>query len=353
MSKQFECQNCGAYLEFDPKTQQLKCDYCDSQKVIEIEHKAIEEHDFFAAPSAYGWDVAATSVKCESCGAAISSDVKVAGDCPYCGSPYIKEQPVHENIIRPETLVPFAVDKKKANDLFHTWMGKGFFRPSNLKKLAKLELIRGIYTPFWTYDCNTYSTWTAQSGYYYYETETYTAYENGKQVTKTRQVRKTRWVPSSGDRNGFYNDELIVASKGLDYHLVFKIYPFHLQNLIPYKPEFLSGWCAEEYAIDVRQGWEIAKDNIKSDERSKCASDVPGDTHRFLRVNTSFDNIKYKHVLLPIYVASYHYKNKTYHFLINGQTGELQGYAPISWVKVGAVAAAVIGAVCGLAFFFL
>jgi hypothetical protein len=340
-------------LEFDPKRQELKCDYCDSAKVIEIEHKAVEEHDFFSAPTALGWDTSIPTIKCDNCGATTSVGLRTAGDCAFCGSSYVKEIPQHQNIIRPETLIPFQVDSNRAKDLYYNWIAKGFFRPSKLKRLARLEHLKGVYTPFWTYDTSTYSTWTAESGYYYYETETYSTYEDGERVTKTREVRKTRWEPSSGARHDFYNDVLIVASRGLDYHLVFKIYPYHLNYLIPYKPEYLSGWLAEEYAIDVRQGWEIAKENVKADERAKCAADVPGDTHRFLRVNTTFGNIKYKHVLLPIWVASYQYKKKTYHFLINGQTGEVQGYAPISWLKVGAVAAAIIGIALGIAYFFL
>ncbi|MEE9151758.1 MAG: hypothetical protein V3U20_08015 [Thermoplasmata archaeon] len=62
MVKQFECENCGAYLEFDPKSQKLECDYCGSVKVIEVEHKAIEEHDFFSAPTALGWDTKVTTI---------------------------------------------------------------------------------------------------------------------------------------------------------------------------------------------------------------------------------------------------------------------------------------------------
>jgi len=30
-------------------------------------------------------------------------------------------------------------------------------------------------------------------------------------------------------------------------------------------------------------------------------------------------------------IASYRYSDKVYHFLVNGQTGEVQGQAPISW----------------------
>jgi Zn finger protein HypA/HybF involved in hydrogenase expression len=353
MHKQFECKNCGAYLEFDPKTQTLKCEYCGSSEVIEVEHKAIIEHDFFSAPTALGWDTKVKTIKCESCGATISGEKEVAGDCAFCGSPYVKAQPQQKNIIRPETLISFRVDENRATQLFHDWMGKGFFRPSALKKIGRLEHLKGVYVPFWTYDTSTFSSWTAQSGYYYYENERYTTYENGKSVTKTRRVRKTRWVPSSGSRNDFYNDVLVVASKGLDHKLVFKIYPFQLNELIPYKSEYLSGWLAEDYAVNVREGWGIAQENVQADERRKCASEVPGDTHRFLRVNTTFNNITYKHVLLPIWIAAYNYKKKTYQFLINGQTGELQGYKPISWLKVTAVVAAVAGIVAGIYYFFL
>jgi len=36
---------------------------------------------------------------------------------------------------------------------------------------------------------------------------------------------------------------------------------------------------------------------------------------------------------------------KTYRFVVNGQTGEVQGEAPISWIKVGIIAAVVAGVV--------
>lgn len=353
MTKQFECKNCGAYLEFDPKRQALNCDYCGSVEVIEVKYEPIKEHDFFTAPRTFGWGTRVETIHCDNCGATISASAGITVRCAFCSSQYVKKIPEHKDIIRPETLVPFGVDRSGAQHLFHDWLGKGFFRPSNLQKIGKLDVLRGMYTPFWTYDCSTHSNWTAESGNYYYETETYTTYENGKQVRKTRQVRKVRWVPSSGARNDFYNDVLIVASRGLDYHLVFKIYPFHLQHLVPYKPEFLSGWHAEEYGIDVRHGWAIAKENVYTQERVKCAADVPGDTHRFLRVYTTFNNIKYKHILLPIWVASYSYKNKTYYFLVNGQTGELQGYAPISWLKVGVVVATIAGIIAGVAYLLI
>ena len=42
----------------------------------------------------------------------------------------------------------------------------------------------------------------------------------------------------------------------------------------------------------------------------------------------------FKHTLLPVWIASYRYNNKVYNFMVNGETGRVQGEAPISWWKV-------------------
>jgi hypothetical protein len=351
-TSQFECNSCGAHLEFDPKTQNMKCQFCQSEKVVPVEAQPIVEHDFYSAPKATGWDKPVVSFQCDSCGATITADVKVAGKCTYCNSPYVKEKPPRADLIRPETLVPFRIDKNNVTKLFTSWLGKGWFTPSNLSKLSRLDLIKGVYTPFWTYDTQAHSTWTAESGYYYYETETYSTVVNGKRVTQTRQVRKVRWVPSHGQRQGFYNDVLVPASKGMNQELIYKIYPFELNALVPYKPEFLSGFLAEEYAVDLQQGWGTAQGIVNTSEREKCAKEVPGDTHRFLRVQTNYSGITYKHILLPVWIAAYEYKAKTYHFLVNGQTGEVQGFKPISWAKVAVFVGGVAAAVAGLALYF-
>jgi hypothetical protein len=342
-------------MVFDPSIQGLKCEFCGSDKAIRSDKTLAVEKDLFKAPRDKGWEVPVKTSKCDGCGATISSPGQITGECPFCGSKYVKEISEHQNIIRPENMVPFRIPKDKAEGLFDEWIGKGWFRPNDLKNLKKLENIKGIYLPFWTYDCSTFSTWTAMSGYYYYETETYRTRENGRWVTRTRQVRKTRWEPSSGSRNGSYDDVLIIASRGLDKKLVEKIYPYRLGELVPYKPDYLSGWPAEEYSVGVEEGWSEARSKVMKEEESKCSRDVPGDTHRALNVNTTFSNMTYKHILLPIWTASYHYKEKLYHFLINGQTGEVQGYKPWSWIKIGiAIAAGVaLALLIGAAIYFM
>jgi hypothetical protein len=192
----------------------------------------------------------------------------------------------------------------------------------------------GVYVPFWTFDAHVHSDWTAEAGYYYYETEEYTSYENGESVTRTRQVQRTRWESAWGRRDDDYDDTLVCASKGLPSELVDKFTSFNTKLLVPYGPQYLAGWKAESYAIDLQNAHGIGKQKMSTQQEARCARDVPGDTHRGLVVNNHWSRETFKHVLLPIWIAAYRYNEKPYRFLVNGQTGEVTGEAPYSWVKI-------------------
>jgi hypothetical protein len=194
------------------------------------------------------------------------------------------------------------------------------------------------------------------SGYHYYVTEHYTTRENGRTVHRTRQVQKTRWVPSSGSRSDSFDDILVLASTGVDRGIAEEVYPFDLNGMVRYKGEYLAGWMSEEYSIPVKLGWEIASDTVRKETNKRCGSDVPGDTYSSLKVKTSISDHTYKHILLPIWISSYIYRKKTYRFLINGQTGECRGEKPYSWIKIAlAILAglAAIGIAAGIIYAFL
>jgi len=55
--------------------------------------------------------------------------------------------------------------------------------------------------------------------------------------------------------------------------------------------------------------------------------------------------------LLPIWMAAYQFQGKTYRFVVNGQTGKVQGERPWSWIKIaGAVLVVLI--LAGVYFYF-
>ncbi len=47
---------------------------------------------------------------------------------------------------------------------------------------------------------------------------------------------------------------LVPAAGSVDKAMIERIYPFDTKALVPYKPEFLAGWGAEAYTVDLKQG---------------------------------------------------------------------------------------------------
>ncbi len=86
---------------------------------------------------------------------------------------------------------------------------------------------------------------------------------------------------------------------------------------------------------------------------SAIRSDIGGDTQRIFSVDTTYSNITFKHVLLPVWISSYLFNSKTYNFMINARTGEVQGERPYSWIKItlAVLAAIAIGVIAYYLFF--
>jgi hypothetical protein len=164
--------------------------------------------------------------------------------------------------------------------------------------------------------------------------------ENGRTVT--RRERRIRWEPAAGDLQMFFDDVPVPASRGVEPSICRAIEPFPTAELTPYEPSYLSGFLAEENAIDLPEALESAKERMRGDIRAACAREVPGDTHRDLAVETTFSALAYKNALLPIWIAAYDYHGKPYRFLVNGVTGKCSGTAPWSWVKITLLVLAIL-----------
>ncbi|MBI3761221.1 MAG: TFIIB-type zinc ribbon-containing protein [Chloroflexi bacterium] len=355
----FKCPQCGApRLEYDPAGGGLKCPQCGYTRAIAAEQKAVNERDLTAvlsdAGKARGYGRETKSVNCKNCGATTQMDPSVVStQCPFCGSTQVLEQKPDPNIVQPESLIPFQLTSDRAYDNYRKWLGKGFFRPRGVLKQSGSTQIQGVYLPFWTFDAHAESRWTAESGDYYYETEEYTTVEDGKTVRKTRQVQKVRWYPTSGHHSDDYDDVLVSGTTSGDQKMLQKIYPFDTSKLVPYQPQYLSGWAAEAYRIPLGDAWQQGQGIIGDDERGKCDRQVPGDTHRSLDVRTQLSDTTFKHVLLPVFLANYRYNSKPYQFMVNGQTGEVQGQAPVDWVKVAIVVVIALAILLAVAYFVL
>jgi DNA-directed RNA polymerase subunit RPC12/RpoP len=345
----FPCAKCGADLLFDPAARGLRCPFCGESRAVDAAGPVAErdlDDALRAAAAAHDAKAPAVAgerrVACGACGASVVvPPEEKAGRCPYCGSVRVLEEPPDRSRIPPECLVPFALDRVKAETLFRQWIRSLWFRPNALKRGSALADMRGVMVPYWTFDARADSSWTAMAGYYYY-----VSVGSGN---SRRTERRVRWVPASGRRDDLYDDLLVCASRGLDAGLVAKIEPFDLKALVPFRGEFLAGWAAEAYGVDVREGWAAAEKRMLAKQVERCSGDVPGDTQMALSVSTTLSGRKYRLALLPVWVCAYRFRNRAFRFLVNGQTGEVQGQAPWSWVKITllvlGIAAAVAGAI--------
>lgn len=343
--RDFPCHSCGANLAFEPGAAQLTCPYCGSENAIPQSEEEIHELDFEAA-LAKGADtgtVERIATGCGSCGAQVALQEGVTADrCPFCDNPIVA-QAESRRLIAPKSLLPFSVERKTAEAAFSTWLKGLWFAPSDLARRARTGTIDGVYLPFWTYDCATQSYYRGERGEHYYVTETYTEEENGETVTKTRQVRKTRWYPASGVVFRSFDDVLVCGTQSLPDKLVRNLEPWDLPALVPYDDRYLAGFRTECYRVDLEQGFGDAKEQMVPVIRDDAEDDIGGDEQRIHSLRTQHYNVTFKHILLPLWISAYRYGDKPFRFLVNARTGEVQGERPWSAVKIGlAVVAALM-----------
>ncbi|HVR37829.1 MAG TPA: zinc ribbon domain-containing protein [Thermoanaerobaculia bacterium] len=328
--RKFPCEGCGADIRWDPGVSALKCPYCGFEKDIAPAGDSIREKSVDVAlrePRDLGWGAERKLMVCKRCGAHTTLEPNIsASACAFCGTSAVVEAPPNANVVRPEGLLPFRIPRDTAANQFRQWLSKLWFRPSDLKSKSRLTSIQGVYIPFWTFDAATNSHWTAEAGYYYY-----VEVRVNNQIQRQQRVR---WEPASGSLSMFFDDVPVPASRGIDANLTQQIEPFPTAELMPYEPSYLSGFLAEENAVDLPEALESAKSRMREDIRSACSREVPGDTQRNLQVQTVFSALAYKNALLPIWISAYEYAMKPYRYLVNGVTGKATGTAPWSWVKI-------------------
>jgi predicted RNA-binding Zn-ribbon protein involved in translation (DUF1610 family) len=344
--KQFPCKSCGAGLHFAPGTTALTCPYCGALNEIAASPGRVEELDFHAALAKLEHAAPTQevlSVRCNVCGAESSLGPNVTADlCPFCGSPVVATARSKKQL-RPGSLLPFHVTREQAQAAFRSWLHGLWFAPNTLAKQAEAGSLKGLYLPAWTYDSDTVTRYTGQRGDDYWTTETYTTTENGRSVTRTRQVRRTRWTFVSGVVSNSFDDVLVMAAANLPQQHLDALEPWDVQNLTPYKDDYLAGFVSQSYQVSLDEGFGRARQIMDVTIRQAIARDIGGDHQRIGSADTRYHDITFKHVLLPAWVSAYRYNATTYHFLVNARTGEVRGDRPYSaWKITFAVLAAII-----------
>lgn len=325
-SNRFSCPSCGGYMTYSPKEKMLLCDYCQTTMPIVLEDTLIEEYDLFEESHiSHIWPQEKRSIKCSSCGGETVVDVEeLTSECVFCGSKLVTE--IEDEGVMPEAVLPFSVERQDAKSNIGKWLKGKFYAPKALKKSIKLERLKSLYVPFFTYDTETATDFTCQVGEYYYVTR--------RRNNKTVRERRIRWHHEGGHIEHTYDDILINASNKVDEGLINRMNSFDLEELQAYHNGFVVGHIAERYGMNLMSGWERAKQYIRQDLNNRIRHKVGGDEVKNIRIAPKYDQVRYKHILLPVWITHYYFKDKLYNVYINGQNGRVVGSYPKSLGKI-------------------
>lgn len=336
--RRFACTQCGAFLEYAPGADVLRCAHCGHENPIARSNAAIVEQDFqqtLRLLAANTTTQESTAIHCDSCGASYSFDPAThAGQCTFCGAPVVMKTE-RQRRLQVQALLPFAVTRDQAREVFQRWLKGLWFAPSRLKAYARNDSrLVGMYVPYWSYDADTTTRYQGARGDAYQVQERYLAIENGQEVERVRLVTKIRWTPAAGVVTRYFDDVLVLASNSLPRAVTQQLEPWDLANLMTYREDYLSGFQSEMYQIELEDGFQQAQVRMAPVIRQDIAHDIGGDQQAIHALDTQYGDIRFKHVLLPIWLSAFQFRNKTYRFVVNGRTGKVQGERPYSGWKI-------------------
>lgn len=334
----FPCSSCGASLVFKVGSGSLECKYCGNLNEIEENDSQIIELNFNQALREIEVADAAEDTNianCVNCSAEFSFDqFEHAGVCPYCNASVVVDTK-HVNPLKPQGIAPFHITEKQAKVIFQQWLDKLWFAPSALKNFSRSdETLKGVYIPYWTFDSNANSSYSGARGDVYYRRQVVMVNVRGRMQRQVRNVPQIRWTPVSGRTHRFFDDVLVQASKSLPRKITEPLAPWKLEALKPYNEKYISNFSSEFYQISIDDGFQYAKQKMDAIIRQDVRRDIGGAQQKIHQLHSEFSNVHFKHVLLPIWTASFKFKDKYYRFAVNGQTGKIKGERPYSKPKI-------------------
>ena len=347
----YPCAQCGGSLSFSPQEQALICGHCGHRQPVDDAESPPPELDY-AAALANG--IASTEVEerltiaCEDCGAETSFDPDTqATACPFCAAPLVAAAGARRRF-KPGGVLPFALTEREARAALARWLKGLWFAPGDVVGYARAERpLSGVYLPFWTFDADARAAYRGARGIVRYVTRSRFAFRDGKRVQIQQKTPKVRWTPVSGVVRRQFDDVLVAASRTLPPALLDRLdglrAGWDLHDLRPYHPDFLAGFNAEAYQIDLEESFSAARAMMEVQLRRDVRFDIGGDRQRVDALDSRLNDVSFKHVLLPVWIAAYRYRGEAYRFIVNARTGEVIGERPYSaWKIAAAITAALI-----------
>lgn len=362
--KTIPCRECGGTLSYAPGTTVLKCEFCGSENTIDAAgdaaavaeaHKELDFHEAIRNLASSAATEEVKAIKCPGCAAEVSFDANaLAEECPFCATALTRDQATVSRHPKAQAVLPFAFEERTAREKMKDWLGGLWFAPSALKQYAEAgRPMAGTYLPHYTYDAEGDAWYRGERGDAYYVTRTRTVTRDGETREESYQSREIDWTPVSGHVFHSFDDVLVPASETMGRQARTDEEgqrTWDLAELKPYRTEFLAGFRAETPTLGIEDGFGKAREVMKRRLEREARNDIGGDEQRLHSVDDNYSAISFKHVLLPVWLASYRYNNKPYSVVINGRTGEVRGERPYSAIKIAIAVVVGLAVIAGIAY---
>ncbi|MBQ9553127.1 MAG: hypothetical protein IJU96_10250 [Clostridia bacterium] len=339
-----QCPFCGETLTIDEVAQAVRCGACGSAFAPEELRVQSEEEVLRLLGEQAKEETERDGFLCENCGAQLIADETAGATfCCFCGAPAMQPAPIPDTI-EPELALPFAVDRREAQDRFVHWFGRKKLISPAFLETAKAGRISGVYVPFWLFDCAMETQLHAVSS----TTETVRS-EQDEAVT-AKEYYHYRAVKS--DFTAVPTD----ASERIDARLMTLLGPFDLTQLEPFDPACMEGIFAQKNSLTLQQAFAQAREQLEAAARHAAQEAL--ETQSYARVSSCrhcYEHIQAKYALLPVWIMTCSDRGFTHQFFMNGQTGKIVGETPLSlsrslqWFGGIAAAAAAAGELIWLA----
>ncbi len=347
---EYKCPCCGGAISFDAASQKMKCPYCDTE--FEVDTLRQFEKESLDGDRDPQWDAenvergreeldgeqeGLVSYVCEACGGEIVADRNMAASsCPYCGNPVIVMRQL-TGALRPDLVIPFKLDKKEAEARLKGHLQGKVLLPPLFKRENRIKEIKGVYVPFWLYDCD------AEADIRCRATRVHSWVSGDYQYTETQFFLVCR----SGDI-GF---DMVPAdgSERMDDALMESIEPYDYSEAVDFQTAYLAGYLADKYDQDSAACAPRANDRMRASTVNSFMSTILGyatcmPEHTDIRIRQG----RIRYALLPVWLLNTNYRGKQYTFAMNGQTGKFVGDLPADRLRALGIAGAVFAAAAAL-----
>lgn len=327
---QYKCPNCGGSVQWDSRSQKVKCPYCDTEFDVETMAAADEALNDAGDEDDLTWDTTAGTewedgetdgmrlYVCDSCGGEIICYENTAASvCPYCDSPVVMKGNFSGRL-KPDYVIPFKYDKKAAKEAYYRHISGKKLLPKIFRDENHIDEIKGLYVPFWLFDAD------ARGNMVFNATRTRVWADMDFEYTETSFYKVFR----SGEMS--FSNVPVDGSSQMPDELMQSIEPFDMNEAVDFRTAYLAGYLADKYDVTADDNLEIANNRIKNSTATALRNTVMGyGTVTEESGSVRLSNGKAKYAFYPVWLLNTTFKGQKFTFAMNGQTGKMVGDLPL------------------------